>query len=108
MSRKKMSTRQPAATLRDGFTMKIKLMALLSFAILLAPAAWADTLTGSASAGWQPFPAPSEHGPAYFENRSYDGSQKNVAYLMTNSGGFTGSTLGPGPQPYWGNSNGSA
>ena len=88
--------------------MKIKSMALLSFAILLAPAAWADTLTGSGGAGWQSFPTPSEHGPAYFENKSYDGAQKNVAYLMTNTGGFTGSTLGPGALPFWGKPTGSA
>ncbi|NDQ58883.1 MAG: PEP-CTERM sorting domain-containing protein [Acidipila sp.] len=88
--------------------MKIKLIAFFAFAVLLAPVTWADSLNGSAGAGWQPFPTLSEHGPAYFDNHSFDGSQKNVGYLMTNSGGFTGSTLGPGALPFWGNSNGSA
>ena len=89
--------------------MKTRLFGSLAAIILLiAPAAFADTIGGTSGAGWQTFPTLTEHGPTYWDNPSFDGSQTNVGYLMTNTGGFSGSTLGPGALPYWGNSNGSA
>lgn len=74
------------------------LAAILLFA---ASAAFADTIGGSAGAGWQNFPTLTENGPTYWDNHSFDGSQANVGYLMTNTGAFSGSTLGPGALPYW-------
>jgi len=77
--------------------------------MLLVPAALADTIVGSSGAAWQPFPtALTESGTPYWANPSFDGSQANVGFHMTNSGAFTGSTLGPGAVPFWANSNGSA
>jgi PEP-CTERM motif len=89
--------------------MKTRFFSSIATLILMAaPAVFADTIGGSAGAGWQAFPTLTENGPTYWDNHSFDGPQANVGYLMTNTGAFTGSTLGPGAVPYWGNSNGSA
>ena len=84
-------------------------IAFLAVLILFVPAGWADTLNGSSGGGWQAFPTTlNESGSPYWANRSFDGPNTNVGFLMTNTGAFAGSTLGPGALPFWGMSNGTA
>ena len=89
--------------------MKSTRCGFLAILILISVPAWADTIGGSSGAGWQSFPGVvNESGTPYWANPSFDGSNTNVGFLMTNAGGFSGSTLGPGALPFWGNSSGSA
>lgn len=89
-----------------------RLTAGLALMMLLAAVpTMADSIVGAATANWQAFPTPSnlnENGTPFWDNRSMDGSQKNVGYFLTNTGAFTGGTAGPGPLSFWGFANGTA
>jgi hypothetical protein len=43
-----------------------------------------------------PMPTPNESCMPFYDCRSYDGSKKNIAYLETSTGGWTGSSVGLG------------
>lgn len=79
-----------------------------------APAAPAGILVhGSAGHAWLPFTTPSEGGNPYWDQHSLDGSQYNVGYYLTRTGGYAApATLGkdspalPADQlQYWGSSS---
>jgi hypothetical protein len=88
---------------------RVRFFSVLTILAFLVPALHADTIVGTSGAGWQPFPATlNEKGTsAFWDNPSLDGSQKNIGYLLTNTGAFAGSTLGPGKLPYWGTATGA-
>jgi hypothetical protein len=71
---------------------------------LFLASAFADTISGSGSAGYQVFGSTSESGPQFWANTSWDvGGQKNVGYYLTSTGGGAGVIPDfPGAIPYWG------
>jgi hypothetical protein len=87
---------------------------LFVFAVLgLSPCAYAlDTVVGSGS--WQTWTtgALNNNGTPYWDNSSADdisgNHSLNVGYYLTNSGGFSGGTAGPGVIPYFGTNAGGA
>ncbi len=77
--------------------------------LLFSGAAFADSISGSATAGWQPFAAVlNNNGVPYWDSPSMDGANKNIGFYLTNTGAFAGSTAGPGAMPFWGKSGGTA
>ena len=83
------------------------LVGILLGTFLLGGVAFADTVIGTAGAGWQTWSLPlNESIPPYWDNTSSDGSQKNVGYYISNTGFFAGGS-GPGVIPYWGNNDGT-
>jgi len=84
-------------------------LAVFFTCLVLTPCVFADTVTGSASAGFQTWGTTDlgANGVPYWDGASSDGSGKNVGYWLTNSGAFSG-TAGPGAIPYWGFSTGAA
>ena len=76
-----------------------------------ASTATADTLKGTSGFGSQSWTSAvlNENGTPYWDSGSWDGSQKNIGYCLTASGGCTqlGSTA-PGAVPYWGAPSGAA
>jgi opacity protein-like surface antigen len=77
-------------------------IATLSLFALMASASFADTIVGSSGAGFQTYPVANvnENGTPYWDNTSFDGSNKNVGFQLVG--------LGVSPLDYWGYSNGSA
>jgi hypothetical protein len=73
--------------------------------LFITPFAVADTLT-STTAGdvWQNWTSGDldRDGKPYWDNASWDGTNKNIGYYLSNSGAFSGSTDGPGSIPFWG------
>jgi hypothetical protein len=88
---------------------------LLMFAVFgLSPCAYAlDTVVGG-SGSWQTWTtgALNNNGTPYWDNLSVDnisGNRNlNVGYYLSNTGGFSGSTSGPGAIPYFGTNAGGA
>ena len=74
----------------------------------LAAPALADSLVGSLPTfNWRTWTMGAnlnESGAPYWDHTSSDGSQRNIGYYLTNSGGFAGceSNCGPGVLPFWG------
>lgn len=99
--------------------MRLRSCTLLTAILFFLPAAFADSLIGSAGAGWQSFPSAS--GGAYWNNPTASGQGSSFSSFLTGTGSFTGQQLdsfccssspalaiGPGNLPYWGMSNGQA
>ena len=86
----------------------LKRIALVLAAITLtAPMAMADNVVGAGT--WVPFPTwPTATGTPFWNQPSADGSNRNIGYVLTNTGAFSASSLGPGPLPFYANSNGTA
>jgi hypothetical protein len=77
--------------------------------LLFSTAAFADAISGTGVAAWQAFPATiTTNNNPYWSGQSMDGTNLNVGHWLTNTGGFSSSTAGPGAMQWWGNSNGSA
>jgi hypothetical protein len=68
---------------------------LMTITIGLAAPAVADTITGTAGAGFQSWTGVNlnENGAPYWDNTSLDGSNKNVGFFLTDA---------PGALPFWG------
>lgn len=93
--------------------MRNRLLIILTLVVALAlpSAVCADSIVGSATAAWQPFPALgtlNQNNTPYWDSPSMDGSNKNIGFFMTNTGAYSGSTQGPGPMSWWGKPSGSA
>jgi hypothetical protein len=93
--------------------MRSKLFCIaIAGSLLCVPAAFADSVVGSAGAGWQPFPSQSsinQNNSPFWDSRSMDGNQLNIGYYLTHTGGYASSSnVGPGAMPYWGNTTGTA
>jgi hypothetical protein len=90
--------------------MKTKIPFLvLAVLLVFCPVVFADSISGSAA--WQPFPATvTTNNNPYWAGASMDGTNRNIGHWISNSGYFTGSTVGPGTanMMWWGNANGSA
>ena len=68
-------------------------------------AVFADTISGTAGAAFQPWAATNlnENANPYWDNMSLDGNNKNVGFFLTDAP--TAPLAGaPGPLPFWGNS----
>ena len=85
-----------------------RLLSALFLLLLIVPAASADSVVGTGT--WVSFPTwpTATTGTPYWNQPSADGANRNVGFVLTNTGAFSGSTLGPGPLPFYSNSNGSA
>ncbi len=83
------------------------LLGAILVGLFIAPNAFADTINGSG--GWQLFPgALDQSSPPYWDGSSTDGSELNIGYYLTKTGGFSGGTYeNPGAIPFWGNNDGS-
>ena len=77
--------------------------------ILIGSSAFAALIAGSPGANWQSWNSGllNEDNNPYWDGDSWDGDNKNVGNYLTNTGGFSGSSDGPGAIDYWG-INGSA
>ncbi len=84
-----------------------KLGAVAVVVMLSASFLNADTINGTAGAGWQSSYTTNENGSPYWDNTSSDGSQKNIGYCMAGAASC-GMPGAPGAIAYWGNSNGTA
>ena len=82
---------------------------LFAFTLSAGSVAFADTISGSAGAGFRAWSAAdlNQNGHPYWDNTSTDGNKKNVGYFLVNAptAHLTGA---PGPMPYWGYSYNSA
>jgi hypothetical protein len=82
----------------------LTILAAVALLVALAPAiSLADTISGSASAGWQSWSATNldNDGKPYWDNKSWDGTTKNVGYCMAGTG-TCGMSSAPGALPFWG------
>lgn len=88
---------------------KLPLYVSIIISVLMCSTVFAN-LMGSPGAGWQSWTTANlnENNYPYWDGASWDGSNKNVGNYLTNTGGFSGSTDGPGAIDYWGFSDGSA
>jgi hypothetical protein len=71
--------------------------------VLIGSSAFAGSISGSPGATWRTWDTThlGEDNNPYWDGDSWDGSQQNIGYLLTNPGG-------PGAIDYWGNSDGTA
>jgi hypothetical protein len=92
--------------------MRIKVSVAAAIALLVfGSVAGADTITGSAGAGWQAAPgAPSTSGTPYFAGNSADGSNCGILYLLngTPCGTLASGTPGLAGMQFWGLASGAA
>jgi hypothetical protein len=77
--------------------------------LAIGSTASADLLVGTG--GWQSWNASvlGENGIPYWDYGSYDGSQENIGFYLTETGSYFSSLSPyehPGPVPYWGDSSG--
>jgi len=63
--------------------------------LIISASGLADTIE---SATWQPFPTLAEDATPYWDNRSQDGSQKNIGYFLTGLSGYPNSPGLTNPQ----------
>ena len=87
-----------------------KLIIAAAFILLLSPmAVLADSVNGSAGAGWQTWTAAAlnQNGTPYWDGASWDGANKNIGNCVSGTGSC-GMAGAPGIIPYWGNANGTA
>ncbi|MGH9521731.1 MAG: PEP-CTERM sorting domain-containing protein [Terriglobales bacterium] len=87
-----------------------KLIAAAMLISLFSPmAVLADSVIGSAGAGWQTWStgALSQTGTPYWNGNSTDGSNMGIGYCISGTGNC-GMAGAPGVIPYWGNADGSA
>jgi hypothetical protein len=77
--------------------------------MLSSTAVMADTVTGTAGAGWQTWNAAAlnQNGTPYWDGLSLDGANKNIGYCMSGTGSC-GMPGAPGYIDYWGNATGTA
>jgi hypothetical protein len=69
----------------------------------------ATTIVGSPGAAWQAWSVPNEDGAPYWDNKSNDGSKKNIGYFLSKTGGFAGHPDSPNiTPPWWGYLGGGA
>jgi hypothetical protein len=61
----------------------------------------ATTIVGSPGAAWQAWSAPNEDGAPYWDNKSNDGSKKNIGYFLSKTGGFATHPDSPAITPEW-------
>jgi len=82
---------------------------ILVLLALSSTATMADTISGSAGAGWQSWTNTSlnQNGIPYWDGTSSDGAKKNIGYCLTGAGSC-GMSNPPGNLSYWGFSNGAA
>ncbi len=76
----------------------------LAVSLIVPVAAFADTISGTAGAGFQSWTAANlnENGKPYWDNPSLDGSNMNVGFFLTDAP--TAPLPGaPGALPFWGN-----
>jgi len=85
-----------------GVKKKKLLLGAILVVLFIAPNAFADTINGSG--GWQLFPgALDQSSPPHWDGSSTDGSELNIGYYLTKTGGFSGGTYeNPGAIPFWG------
>ena len=71
---------------------------------LMNSVVYAGFIQGSSGAGWQSWTELflNEDNNPYWDGDSWDGSDENVGNYLTNTGGFVGSSEGPGAIDYWG------
>jgi hypothetical protein len=75
--------------------------------VALTVSASATTVVGSGS--WQAWSAPNQDGDPYWDNPSADGSQRNIGYFLSKTGGFSSHPASPAITPeWWGYNDGSA
>jgi hypothetical protein len=82
---------------------------VLAAALFGPVAAFADTISGTAGAGFQSWAATNlnQNGQPYWDNTSLDGSNKNIGFFLVNAP--TAPLAGaPGALPFWGNTFNSA
>jgi hypothetical protein len=77
------------------------LLLVVAGVVALTVSASATTIVGSAGAGWQAWSTPNEDGAPYWDNPSKDGSQKNVGYFLSKTGGFATHPDSPAITPEW-------
>ena len=76
---------------------------VFTLSLLLSVAAFADTISGTAGAGFQSWTAAklNQNGKPYWDNTSLDGSNMNIGFFLT--GAPTAPLAGaPGALPFWG------
>lgn len=87
------------------------ILAGIALLVALAPAiGLADSINGSATAGWQTWgpSVPTANTGPYWNGLSWDGATEGMGYCITGTG-TCGMTPNPGSAlPYWGYSNGTA
>jgi hypothetical protein len=81
--------------------------------LLIGSTASADIINGTLGCNWQTWTTGvlDQNGVPFWDNGSYDGSQKNIGYYLTKSGSYFYSLPAyehPGAIPYWGTSMGGS
>jgi len=94
-----------------NFPKIVGIVGSLATLVVAASTATADSLQGTSGYGWQSWTTAvlNQNRSPYWDSGSWDGSQKNIGYCLTASGGC--SQLGaspPGTIPYWGAASGVA
>jgi len=88
-----------------------KLPILLFALLFIASTASASLISiqGSTGSDWQSWSSSDlgENGDPFWDGVSWDGSEKNIGYYLTGTGGFSGGTNFGTPQ-YWGMTSGAA